>query len=91
MMHADVGCVGQVVDFWAFSTEQWGKEIMSMHHTRNALQKSTPQVIFPCQRALPIGAHILHEEQDEAALAMQKLSDACSAGNEMLSLFRRPT
>ena len=59
MMHADVGCVGQVVDFWAFSTEQWGKEIMSMHHTRNALQKSTPQVIFPCQRALPIGAHMI--------------------------------
>jgi len=34
----------QVVDFWAFSTEEWGKEIMSMHHTRNALQKMTPQV-----------------------------------------------
>lgn len=38
----------QVVDFWAFSTEEWGKEIMSMHHTRNALQKMTPQV---CQEA----------------------------------------
>jgi len=33
----------QVVDFWAFSTAEWGQEIMSMHHTRNALQKSTPQ------------------------------------------------
>ncbi|EIE25881.1 hypothetical protein COCSUDRAFT_32414 [Coccomyxa subellipsoidea C-169] len=33
----------QVVDFWAFSTSEWGKEIMSMHHTRNALQKMTPQ------------------------------------------------
>jgi hypothetical protein len=32
------------VDFWAFSEEEWGKEIMSMHHTRNALQKLTPQV-----------------------------------------------
>jgi len=37
---------GQVVDFWAFSTEEgeWGREIMSMHHTRNALQRMTPQV-----------------------------------------------
>ncbi|KAK9825874.1 hypothetical protein WJX81_007667 [Elliptochloris bilobata] len=35
----------QVVDFWAFSTEEgeWGREIMSMHHTRNALQRMTPQ------------------------------------------------
>ena len=40
----DVKHIGQVVDFWAFSEEEWGKEIMSMHHTRNALQKSTPQV-----------------------------------------------
>ena len=39
-------CVCQVVDFWAFSTEEgeWGREIMSMHHTRNALQRMTPQV-----------------------------------------------
>lgn len=43
---SDVRCVWQVVDFWAFSEEDWGKEIMSMHHTRNALQKSTPQVSF---------------------------------------------
>ena len=36
----------QVVDFWAFSTEEgeWGREIMSMHHTRNALQRMTPRV-----------------------------------------------
>ena len=33
-----------MVDFWAFSTEKWGQEIMSMHHTRNALQYSTPKV-----------------------------------------------
>ena len=49
LKNADVGCAGQVVDFWAFSTEEWGKEIMSMHHTRNALQKSTPQVIISQQ------------------------------------------
>lgn len=34
----------QVVDFWAFSTEKWGREIMSMHHTRNALCRTTPRV-----------------------------------------------
>ena len=45
-MLTDVRCVWQVVDFWAFSEEEWGKEIMSMHHTRNALQKLTPQVSF---------------------------------------------
>ena len=35
-----------MVDFWAFSTEdgEWGREIMSMHHTRNALQRLTPRV-----------------------------------------------
>lgn len=33
----------QVVDFWAFSTEKWGREIMSMHHTRNALTRTTPR------------------------------------------------
>jgi uncharacterized protein YcgI (DUF1989 family) len=35
----------QVVDFWAFSTEKWGLEIMSMHHTRTALCRTTPRVI----------------------------------------------
>ncbi len=44
----------QVVDFWAFSTSEWGKEIMSMHHTRNALQKMTPQV------RLPSSPHVTH-------------------------------
>ena len=34
----------QVVDFWAFSTEKFGMELLSMHHTRNALQRMTPKV-----------------------------------------------
>ncbi len=33
----------QVVDFWAFGTEAFGEEIMSMHHTRNAIQRMIPQ------------------------------------------------
>ena len=33
-----------MVDFWAFSTKEWGAEIMSMHHTRNALCRTTPKV-----------------------------------------------
>ena len=34
----------QVVDFWAFSTAKFGQEIMSMHHTRNALTRLIPRV-----------------------------------------------
>ena len=40
-------CEMKVVDFWAFSTDKWGQEIMSMHHTRNALQYSTPKARRP--------------------------------------------
>ena len=42
----------QVVDFWAFATEKWGKEIMSMHHTRNALCRTTPRVSAPLRFCL---------------------------------------
>ena len=51
-----------MVDFWAFSTEEgeWGREIMSMHHTRNALQRLTPRVgprwsapVLACQACRP--------------------------------------
>ena len=43
-MTSQTSLLFKVVDFWAFSTAEWGKEILSMHHTRNALQKLTPQV-----------------------------------------------
>ncbi len=46
----------QVVDFWAFSTEKWGAEIMSMHHTRNALQYFTPKVRTLFQSCWPVAA-----------------------------------
>ena len=41
----------QVVDFWAFSTAKFGQEIMSMHHTRNALTRLIPRV-SRCMRGM---------------------------------------
>ena len=55
----------QVVDFWAFSTDAWGEEIMSMHHTRNANQKLNPTVssvpaVAACKHTKEITALRLH-------------------------------
>jgi len=74
----------QVVDFWAFSTEKWGREIMSMHHTRNALCRTTPRAGDTLYTAsmLPIMSFL----EDSGCGVHDTTAAACSYGLYVLQI-----